>query len=74
MLKWVDEKVTPNKYAKILILNQMDQLLEGYWEEGLENYEGELDCTEKELEEVRRLLRKRIKGVYNYLGYTREGL
>ena len=74
MLKWADEKVTPNKYAKTLILNQMDQLLEGYWEEGLENYEGELDCTEKELEEVRRLLTKRIKGVYNYLGYTREGL
>jgi len=74
MLKWVDEKVTPNKYVKTLILNQMDQLLEGYWEEGLENYDGTLDCTEKELEEVRRLLRKRIKGVYNYLGYTREGL
>ena len=74
MLKWVDEKVTPNKYAKTLILNQMDQLLEGYWEEGLENYDGTLGCTEKELEEVRRLLRKRIKGVYNYLGYTREGL
>ena len=74
MLKWVDEKVTPNKYAKILILDKIDQLLEGYWEEDLTNYEGELDCTVKELEEVRRLLTKRIKGVYNYLGYTREGL
>ena len=74
MLKWVDEKVTPNQYAKTLILDKVDQLLEGYWEEALINYEGELDCTEKELEEVRRLLTKRIKGVYNYLGYTREGL
>jgi len=74
MLKYLDEKVTPNKYAKLLILDKMDQLLEGYWEEGLINYDGKLDCTEKELEEVRRLLRKRAKGVYNYLGYTREGL
>ena len=74
MLKYLDEKVTPNKYAKLLILDKMDQLLEGYWEEGLINYDGKLDCTEKELEELRRLLRKRIKGVYNYLGYTREGL
>jgi hypothetical protein len=52
----------------------MDQLLEGYWEEGLINYDGKLDCTEKELAEVRMLLTKRIKGVYNYLGYKREGL
>tara|TARA_R110000796_G_scaffold232849_1_gene351290 strand:- start:257 stop:481 length:225 start_codon:yes stop_codon:yes gene_type:complete len=74
MLKWVDEKVTPNKYAKLLILDKIDELLAGYWEEGLENYDRTLDCTEKEVEEVRRLLRKRAKGVYSYLGYTREGL
>ena len=74
MLRSFDEKVTPNKYAKALILDKIDQLLEGYWEEELINYDGKLDCTEKELEEVRRLLTKRIKGVYNYLGYTREGL
>jgi hypothetical protein len=75
MLKWYDgEKVTPNKYAKLLILDKIDELLDGYWEEGLTNYDGTLDCTEKELEEVRRLLRKRAKGVYNYLGYTKEGL
>tara|TARA_B110000285_G_scaffold121971_1_gene137911 strand:- start:612 stop:836 length:225 start_codon:yes stop_codon:yes gene_type:complete len=74
MLKYLDEKVTPNKYAKLLILDKMDQLLEGYWEEGLINYDGKLDCTEKELAEVRMLLTKRIKGVYNYLGYKREGL
>ena len=74
MLKWVDEKVTPNEYAKLLILDKIDGLLDGCWEEGLENYDGTLDCTEKELEEVRRLLRKRAKGVYSYLGYTREGL
>ena len=74
MLKWVDEKVTPNEYAKLLILDKIDGLLDGCWAEGLENYDGTLDCTEKELEEVRRLLRKRAKGVYSYLGYTREGL
>ena len=75
MLKWIDgEKVTPNKYAKLLILDKIDELLAGYWEEGLANYDGTLDCTEKELAEVRKMLRKRAKGVYNYLGYTREGL
>ena len=80
MLKWYDgEKVTPNKYAKLLILDKIDQLLEGYWEEELDDYNYKtgnvgLKCTEKELAEVRRLLRKRAKGVYNYLGYTREGL
>lgn len=80
MLKWYDgEKVTPNKYAKYLILDKIDELLAGYWEEALEdhdNWTGEtsLVCTEKELAEVRRLLRKRAKGVYNYLGYTKEGL
>jgi len=55
MLRSFDEKVTPNKYAKALILDKIDQLLEGYWEEDLINYDGKLDCTEKELEEVRRL-------------------
>ena len=80
MLKWLDgEKVTPNKYAKYLILDKIDELLEGYWVEDLEDYDcltgkTSLKCTEKELAEVRRLLRKRAKGVYNYLGYTREGL
>ena len=79
MLKWLDgEKVTPNKYAKLLILDKIDQLLEGYWEEELDDYncrtgKAGLKCTEKELAEVRRLLRKRAKGVYNYLGYTRGG-
>jgi len=29
--------------------------------------------NKKEVAEVRRLLRKRAKGVYNYLGYTKEG-
>ena len=80
MLKWYDgEKVTPNKYAKLLILDKIDQLLDGYWEEELKDIDyttgkASLKCTEKELAEVRRLLRKRAKGVYNYLGYTREGL
>ena len=80
MLKWLDgEKVTPNKYAKLLILDKIDQLLEGYWEEELDDYNyrtgnAGLKCTEKELAEVRKMLRKRAKGVYNYLGYTREGL
>ena len=36
MLKWYDgEKVTPNKYAKYLILDKIDELLAGYWEEAL---------------------------------------
>ena len=79
MLKWIDEKVTPNKYAKYLILDKIDELLDGYWEEALEDYDNRTGktgyvCTEKELAEVRKMLRKRAKGVYNYLGYTREGL
>ena len=79
MLKWIDEKVTPNKYAKYLILDKIDELLAGYWEEALEDYDNRTGktgyvCTEKELVEVRKMLRKRAKGVYNYLGYTREGL
>ena len=79
MLKLKGEKVTPNNYAKQLILNKIDELLEGYWVEDLEDFdsltgETSLKCTEKELAEVRKLLRKRAKGVYNYLGYTREDL
>jgi len=80
MLKWYDgEKVTPNKYAKYLILDKIDELLDGYWEEALEDIDyttgkASLKCTEKELAEVRKMLRKRARGVYNYLGYTKEGL
>ena len=79
MLKLKGEKVTPNNYAKLLILDKIDELLEGGWEEELEDMDyttgkAILKCTEKELAEVRKLLRKRAKGVYNYLGYTREDL
>ena len=72
--------ITPNNFAKELILDKMDELLQGYWEEALHTYdydtgkEGLDGMTQKELDEVRRLLAKRVKGVYNYLGYTREGL
>lgn len=72
--------ITPNNYAKELILEKIDELLEGCWEEELWNYKypgGEwcLDgITDKELEKVKELLIKRIKGVYNYLGYTRHDL
>jgi|TARA_E500000318_G_scaffold65776_1_gene60738 hypothetical protein len=72
--------ITPNKFAKELILDKMDELLEGYWVEALETYDfdtgkqGWDGMTQKELDEVKRLLRKRVKGVYSYLGYTREGL
>ena len=80
MLNWYDGvKVTPNEYARLLILDKIDELLNGGWEEDLEDIDyttgkTHLKCTEKELAEVRRLLRKRAKGVYNYLGYTREDL
>jgi len=73
--------ITPNNFAKELILDKMDELLEGYWEEALHitidyntGKEGLDGMTQKELDEVKRLLRKRVKGVYNYLGYNREGL
>jgi len=73
--------ITPNNFAKELILDKMDELLAGYWEEALHitidyntGKEGLDGMTQKELDEVKRLLRKRVKGVYNYLGYTREGL
>ena len=74
MLKWLDgEKVTPNKYAKLLILDKIDQLLEGYWEEELtqtnfDTWKDELTCTEKELEQVREQLQKRCTGLFKYLG------
>ena len=72
--KYNDEKVTANQYAKELILDQLNKLLEGYWSEEfseLDYEEGKLiychGVTEKEIKKVEETLEKRIDGVIKYL-------
>tara|TARA_R100000734_G_C3285619_1_gene78398 strand:- start:626 stop:862 length:237 start_codon:yes stop_codon:yes gene_type:complete len=72
--KYNDEKVTANQYAKELILDQLDKLLEGYWAEEFTEFDfekGELvhcyGVTAKEIEKVNEQLHKRVNGVIKYL-------
>jgi len=75
-------KMTANKYAKEVILDQLDNVLEGYWIEGNTDVEDiNLDyksknygkniapITQKEVLEIKKMIHKRIAGVTKYLGY-----
>lgn len=75
-------KMTANKYAKEVILDALDTVLEGYWVEGnfdVENIDFDTSSktfgkniapiTEREVEEIKKMIQKRIAGVTKYLGY-----
>jgi hypothetical protein len=71
--KYNEDRLTPNQYAKELIEDKLYLLLEGYWEEELnqtnfDTWKDELTCTEKELKQVREQLQKRCTGLFKYLG------
>ena len=75
-------KMTANKYAKEVILDALDSVLEGYWVEGNTDVE-DIDfdtssktftkniapITQKEVMEIKKMIHKRIAGVTKYLGY-----
>jgi hypothetical protein len=75
-------KMTANKYAKEVILDALDTVLEGYWVEGnfdVENIDFDTSSktfgkniapiTQKEVLEIKKMIQKRIAGVTKYLGY-----
>ena len=75
-------KMTANKYAKGVILDALDTVLEGYWMEGnfdVENIDFDTSSktfgkniapiTQKEVLEIKKMIHKRIAGVTKYLGY-----
>ena len=75
-------KMTANKYAKEVILDALDTVLEGYWIEGnfdVENIDFDTNSktfgkniapiTQKEVLEIKKMIHKRIAGVTKYLGY-----
>lgn len=74
-------KMTANKYAKEVILDQLDRVLEGYWVEGntdIEDYDWDINSknfnkniapiTQKEVLEIKKMIHKRIAGITKYLG------
>jgi len=75
-------KMTANKYAKEVILDALDTVLEGYWIEGnfdVENIDFDTSSktfgkniapiTQKEVLEIKKMIHKRIAGITKYLGY-----
>ena len=75
-------KMTANKYAKEVILDALDTVLEGYWVEGnfdVENIDFDTSSktfgkniapiTQKEVLEIKKMIHKRIAGITKYLGY-----
>ena len=78
-------KMTANKYAKEVILDRLDDVLEGYWVEGnpdTENIDLDYDSktygknlapiTQKEVLEIQKMINKRVAGITKYLGYTTD--
>ena len=78
-------KMTANKYAKEVIWNRLDDVLEGYWVEG--NFDVEridfdsqsktfgkniAPITEREVLEIQKMINKRVAGITKYLGYTTD--
>ena len=73
MITRYDEKMTANDYAKSLIVDKFNELLDGYWAEqnfDIYDYDGNRIMTEKEEVAIRMMLAKRIKGLSKYLGWT----
>jgi hypothetical protein len=80
-------KMTANKYAKEMILDQLDRVLEGYWVEGnpdVEDYDLDYESknygkniapiTQKEVLEIKKMIHKRIAGITKYLGYDNSNM
>ena len=80
-------KMTANKYAKEVILDQLDHVLEGYWMEGnpdVEDYDLDYESknygkniapiTQKEVLEIKKMIHKRIAGITKYLGYDNSNM
>ena len=80
-------KMTANKYAKEVILDQLDNVLEGYWMEGnpdVEDYDLDYESknygkniapiTQKEVLEIKKMIHKRIAGITKYLGYDNSNM
>lgn len=78
-------KMTANKYAKEVILDRLDDALEGYWVEGNWDVENlDLDAnsktfgkniapiTEREVREIQKMINKRVAGITKYLGYSTD--
>lgn len=83
MIKKNGVKMTANKYAKEVILDRLDDLLDGYWVEhntdvedislDSENFgENIAPITEREVLEIQKMLNKRIAGITKYLGYSTD--
>ena len=80
-------KMTANKYAKEVILDALDTVLEGYWMEGnfdVENIDFDINSktlgknmapiTQKEVLEIRKMIHKRIARITKYLGYDNSNM
>ena len=80
-------KMTANKYAKEVILDALDTVLEGYWVEGnfdVENIDFDTNSktfgkniapiTQKEVLEIKKMIHKRIAGITKYLGYDNSNM
>ena len=78
-------KMTANKYAKEVILDRLDDVLDGYWVEHNTDVEDmDLDSqsktfgkniapiTEREVKEIQKMINKRVAGITKYLGYTTD--
>ena len=78
-------KMTANKYAKEVILDRLDDALEGYWVEGNFDVDNlDLDSqsktfgkniapiTEREVREIQKMINKRVAGITKYLGYSTD--
>ena len=78
-------KMTANKYAKEVILDRLDDVLDGYWVEHNTDVEDmDLDnqsktfgkniapITEREVEEIQKMINKRVAGITKYLGYSTD--
>ena len=63
----INNKLTPNHYAKQLILQALDCLEDQCWQE--EHTLHTRDMTDIEIDKIQTMLNKRIKGLYKYLGY-----
>ena len=73
MITRYDEKMTGNDYAKALIIDKFDELLDCYWLEDnfdIFNFDGSRKMTEREEYEIKMMLVKTIKGLSKYLGWT----
>jgi len=78
-------KMTANQYAKEVILDALDNVLDGYWVENNADVEGiDLDAnsktfgkniapiTEREVKQIQKMINKRVAGITKYLGYTTD--